>query len=68
MLASFSQHKLLWFTLLISLLSISFFTTLHYENNLFDGLSMSVSALTSLALFLLAMICLFDVVNDICNP
>lgn len=68
MLASFSQHKLLWFTLLIALLCTSFFITLHYETDLSDGLSISVTALTSFALFLLASISIFDVVNDICNP
>lgn len=68
MLASFSNHKALWLTLLLSTLAISLTITLHYENSVSDGISISISALASLSLLILASIWLFDVVNDICNP
>lgn len=68
MLASFSDHKALWSVLLVAILAISFTITLNYENSLSDGISISVSALASLSLLVLASVWLFDVVNDICNP
>lgn len=68
MLASFSNHKSLWLVLLLAVLGISFGITLAYESLLSDGISISISALAGISLFVLASIWLFDVVNDICNP
>ena len=68
MLASFSNHKSVWFILLLSILSLSVAITFCYENLVSDSISISISALASLSLFALASVWLFDVVNDICNP
>jgi hypothetical protein len=68
MFASFSQKKALWLCLILAILATSLSITLSYDNSLSDGISISVSALASISLLLLASIWLFDIVNDICNP
>lgn len=52
------------FTLLLCSMSITFI----YENNLSDGLSITVSVIAGISLFCTAVITVFEMILDICNP
>ncbi|MPW42138.1 hypothetical protein A6M14_11125 [Acinetobacter sp. Ac_877] len=52
------------FTLLLCSMSITFI----YENNLSDGLSITVSVIAGISLFFTAVITIFEMILDICNP
>ncbi len=52
------------FTLLLCSMSITFI----YENNLSDGLSITVSVIAGISLFFTAVITVFEMILDICNP
>jgi hypothetical protein len=52
------------FALLLSSLTVTFM----FENDLSDGLSITVSVLSSFALFLTSVVTIFDIILDICNP
>lgn len=52
------------FILLVGSLSV----TLAFENNLSDSVSITISVLSGIALFLIAVVMLFEAIIDICNP
>ena len=52
------------FTVLLCSMSITFI----YENNLSDGLSITVSVIAGISLFFTAVITVFEMILDICNP
>ena len=52
------------FTLLIS----SVIVTLSFKNHLSDSISITISVLSGIALFFIAVVMLFEAVVDICNP
>lgn len=62
------NHKGSFFALTCALLICSVSTTLTFNNNISDSISIVFSILLSLVLFGLVLALLWEKIEDICNP
>lgn len=62
------KKNTLTFLGIFSLLIGSVIVTLSFKNHLTDSISITISVLSGIALFFIAVVMLFEAVVDICNP
>lgn len=68
MISLLSKYKVLWLAMILVTLLCSISVTLAFDNTYSDGVSITLSVILSIALFIISSTSIVEIIEAICNP
>ncbi|ENV31629.1 hypothetical protein F960_03994 [Acinetobacter gerneri DSM 14967 = CIP 107464 = MTCC 9824] len=68
MISLLNRYKILWFLAISTTLLCSITVTLAFDNTYSDGVSITLSVILSIALFIVSSTSIVEIIEAICNP